>query len=379
MGDSNKHGEGSDFESEDYYDIKEVVKPAVKLVLKLKTGNGNNNSNWIIDSNIREETVVVKNKPKNEWQATPPSLVSPKAEAEPETEKKKKYHKVYVDVNNIIDKNSLLDGPTTPGSRRVSLRAKKATKYTDSLEDEEEFLRLTGQKKRGRPPKSAAADGERKIPRLEGEDLRAEAAEASTDAAPLRKRKPKDPNAPKRAIAPYVFFAKAYRAGHKSELQGLTTSISTKLGEIWRNMDSFEKQPYEIMAQQDLFRFEREMADYVPPSEQMLAEMAEVRPESEDEDDIFREAEIVMDKRFDEHQNEEYLVKWRNYGDDYSTWETLDSLNEQYHYMVDQFERNAALQLLMQQQEFVDVPNLGVDNDEQLESFLTEYQTLGVL
>ncbi|XP_062230942.1 FACT complex subunit SSRP1-B-like isoform X1 [Phragmites australis] len=80
------------------------------------------------------------------------------------------------------------------------------------------------------------------------------------------KRKPKkkkDPNAPKRAIAPFMYFSKAERANIKSSNPELaTTEIAKKLGERWQKMTAEERQPYVEQSQVDKQRYAEESAAY---------------------------------------------------------------------------------------------------------------------
>ncbi|XP_006643849.1 FACT complex subunit SSRP1-A [Oryza brachyantha] len=80
------------------------------------------------------------------------------------------------------------------------------------------------------------------------------------------KRKPKkkkDPNAPKRAMTPFMYFSMAERATMKNNNPDLpTTEIAKKLGEMWQKMTAEEKQPYIQQSQVDKKRYEKESAVY---------------------------------------------------------------------------------------------------------------------
>ncbi|BAF16734.1 fACT complex subunit SSRP1-B [Oryza sativa Japonica Group] len=113
-----------------------------------------------------------------------------------------------------------------------------------------------------------------------GEKEKSSKKEASSSKAPLKKRKPKggdaaegsekrkpkkkkDPNAPKRAIAPFMYFSKAERANLKNSNPELaTTEIAKKLGERWQKMTAEEKQPYVEQSQVDKKRYAEESAAY---------------------------------------------------------------------------------------------------------------------
>ncbi|CAL4910045.1 unnamed protein product [Urochloa decumbens] len=76
------------------------------------------------------------------------------------------------------------------------------------------------------------------------------------------KRK-KDPNAPKRAIVPFMYFSKAERANIKNSNPDLTTTeIAKKLGERWHKMTAEERQPYVEQSRVDKRRYEEESAAY---------------------------------------------------------------------------------------------------------------------
>jgi structure-specific recognition protein 1 len=87
-----------------------------------------------------------------------------------------------------------------------------------------------------------------------------DAAEGSEKRKPKKK---KDPNAPKRAIAPFMYFSKAERANLKNSNPELaTTEIAKKLGERWQKMTAEEKQPYVEQSQVDKKRYAEESAAY---------------------------------------------------------------------------------------------------------------------
>ncbi|RLM99672.1 FACT complex subunit SSRP1-B-like [Panicum miliaceum] len=76
------------------------------------------------------------------------------------------------------------------------------------------------------------------------------------------KRK-KDPNAPKRAMVPFMYFSKAERANIKNSNPELTTTeIAKKLGERWQKMTAEERQPYVAQSRADKQRYEQESAAY---------------------------------------------------------------------------------------------------------------------
>ncbi|KAF5094934.1 hypothetical protein D0Z03_001959 [Geotrichum reessii] len=78
----------------------------------------------------------------------------------------------------------------------------------------------------------------------------------------IRKKK-KDPNAPKRSLSAYMFFASENRETVRSENPGIAFGqIGRILGERWRALSVEEKEPYEVKAANDKKRYESEKAQY---------------------------------------------------------------------------------------------------------------------
>lgn len=82
---------------------------------------------------------------------------------------------------------------------------------------------------------------------------------------PLKKRKRKDPNAPKGARNAYIFFSSCPKI--LEELQGEHPNISRKdltkfIGERWKGMSAEEKQPYVDQAANDKARYQREQKEF---------------------------------------------------------------------------------------------------------------------
>ncbi|KAL3234946.1 hypothetical protein RNJ44_02734 [Nakaseomyces bracarensis] len=83
--------------------------------------------------------------------------------------------------------------------------------------------------------------------------------------APRRKttRRKKDPNAPKRALSAYMFFANENRDIVRSENPDVTFGqIGRLLGERWKALTAEDKQPYEAKAEADKKRYESEKELY---------------------------------------------------------------------------------------------------------------------
>lgn len=77
------------------------------------------------------------------------------------------------------------------------------------------------------------------------------------------KRK-KDPNAPKRGLSAYMFFANENRERVREENPGIAFgALGRKLGELWKGLSDSERKPYEDKAVADKKRYEDEKATYL--------------------------------------------------------------------------------------------------------------------
>lgn len=76
-------------------------------------------------------------------------------------------------------------------------------------------------------------------------------------------RKKKDPNAPKRSLSAYMFFANENRDIVRAENPGITFGqVGKMLGDKWKAMTPTDKEPYESKAAADKKRYEKEKAEY---------------------------------------------------------------------------------------------------------------------
>jgi len=76
------------------------------------------------------------------------------------------------------------------------------------------------------------------------------------------KRK-KDPNAPKRGLSAYMFFANENRDKVHKENPGIKFGeVGKLLGERWKSLTDKEKIPFETKAKADKERYESEKARY---------------------------------------------------------------------------------------------------------------------
>ena len=111
--------------------------------------------------------------------------------------------------------------------------------------------------------------------------------------APAKEKKFKDPNAPKRGKSGYLFFCGENREKVKTDLgeEAKATEVTSELGVRWNALKAvmetgkgaaqkqalkdFEK--YNKMAEEDKARYQQEMEDYTPPSDEELAEMVDAK------------------------------------------------------------------------------------------------------
>jgi len=89
--------------------------------------------------------------------------------------------------------------------------------------------------------------------------------EAKTKRAskPRVEKKKKDPNAPKRGLSAYMFFANEQRENVREENPGISFGqVGKVLGERWKALNDKQRTPYEAKAAQDKKRYEDEKASY---------------------------------------------------------------------------------------------------------------------
>lgn len=76
-------------------------------------------------------------------------------------------------------------------------------------------------------------------------------------------RKKKDPNAPKRSLSAYMFFANENRDIVRAENPGITFGeVGRMLGDKWKALSDEDKEPYNSKAAVDKKRYEKEKAEY---------------------------------------------------------------------------------------------------------------------
>ncbi|PGH04027.1 non-histone chromosomal protein 6 [Blastomyces parvus] len=76
-------------------------------------------------------------------------------------------------------------------------------------------------------------------------------------------KKKKDPNAPKRGLSAYMFFANEQRDNVREENPGISFGqVGKVLGERWKALNEKQRAPYEAKAAADKKRYEDEKASY---------------------------------------------------------------------------------------------------------------------
>lgn len=99
-----------------------------------------------------------------------------------------------------------------------------------------------------------------------------------------RKRK-KDPNAPKRSLSAFFFFNKEEREKVKKDFPNYTVGdIAKELGKRWEKCQN--KAKFEALAKADKARYEKEMAAYKGDAKKpKMVEKPKPTPAAEDDDD----------------------------------------------------------------------------------------------
>ncbi|MCJ1236568.1 Non-histone chromosomal protein 6 [Varicellaria rhodocarpa] len=76
-------------------------------------------------------------------------------------------------------------------------------------------------------------------------------------------KKKKDPNAPKRGLSAYMFFANEQRDNVREDNPGISFGqVGKVLGERWKALNTKQREPYEAKAKADKERYENEKASY---------------------------------------------------------------------------------------------------------------------
>ncbi|KAL1892687.1 Non-histone chromosomal protein 6 [Ceratocystis pirilliformis] len=82
-------------------------------------------------------------------------------------------------------------------------------------------------------------------------------------------RRKKDPNAPKRGLSAYMFFANEQRDNVREENPGISFGqVGKLLGERWKALNEKQRIPYESKAAADKKRYEDEKQAYNAAAEE---------------------------------------------------------------------------------------------------------------
>jgi len=94
------------------------------------------------------------------------------------------------------------------------------------------------------------------------------ATKKSKDAAEPKKRKKKDPSAPKRAMTAYLFFSIEQRPIVKKDNPDIAFGdIAKEISAKWKDLDAHDKKKYDKLAEADKKRYEKEKDNYQPPDD----------------------------------------------------------------------------------------------------------------
>lgn len=78
----------------------------------------------------------------------------------------------------------------------------------------------------------------------------------------------RDPNKPKGRTSAYAFFVKSRREHYQERGQQVKfTVFSKECADLWKDMGDSDKREFHEQAEEDRERYQREMADYKPPSD----------------------------------------------------------------------------------------------------------------
>jgi len=103
----------------------------------------------------------------------------------------------------------------------------------------------------------------------------------SSSANTVKKKKKKDPNAPKNARTAYAYFTAAQRHAIKEANPDASFGdIARLVSDEWKKLGDDGKGEWEAKAKKDKSRYQKEMADYTPPSDDDEDSDAEKKPKA---------------------------------------------------------------------------------------------------
>jgi structure-specific recognition protein 1 len=101
-----------------------------------------------------------------------------------------------------------------------------------------------------------------------------------------KKKKSKDPNAPKGAVSAYMYFVSEMRPQVKEENPEMSFGeLGKAVGKKWQVISSEEKAKFEAMAKKDKERFERETAQYEAKKKTKGGDDSDGVDDDDDDDD----------------------------------------------------------------------------------------------
>lgn len=145
----------------------------------------------------------------------------------------KKFGKLSVEERKaaISKLNEMAYAPVSTGAAEKSSRSKKSSSKTDS----------------------------KVVQKSESDDE----SNGSEEKPKRRVKKEKDPNAPKRALNGYMYYANERRAALKAERPDLKTKeLAVVMGQEWNAMSEDQKRPYSVKGAADKERYAQAKASY---------------------------------------------------------------------------------------------------------------------
>ncbi|KAF1959934.1 Non-histone chromosomal protein 6 [Byssothecium circinans] len=105
-------------------------------------------------------------------------------------------------------------------------------------------------------------------------------------------KKKKDPNAPKRGLSAYMFFANDQRDKVREDNPGIKFGeVGKMLGEKWKALSEKQRQPYEAKAAADKKRYEEEKVAYAVSRSPSISEGSSNNPQNQAEEEEEEESE----------------------------------------------------------------------------------------
>jgi len=102
----------------------------------------------------------------------------------------------------------------------------------------------------------------------------------------MKKKRFKDPNAPKRPPSAFFIFCADFRPKVKSESPGLSIGdTAKKLGEMWNRSSAEEKQPYEKKGAKLKEKYDKDIIAYRTKGTTNAAQAAPAEDEGDDDDE----------------------------------------------------------------------------------------------